>query len=68
MPSPRSRPAETAGGLGAVATAIALAVGLSTEWVGAIGITAGLVPAAVTYLVNHGGVRGVAASIWRGRP
>lgn len=63
----RSRPAETTGGLGALATAIAVALGASTAVVAAAGIAAGLLPAAVTLLVVHGGVRGVLRALWRGR-
>lgn len=72
MPSPRSRPAETTGGIGAVATAIVALAGASPEVVGIVGTLAGLLPAVVTLLVTllvtHGGIRGVARAIWGGRP
>lgn len=61
-----SRPAEAAGGVGAAATAIALAFDASTAVVGAVGIVAGLVPAVVTWLVANGGVRGAVRRLWRG--
>lgn len=61
----KARPAETAGalaGTGGVVAAIA-----SHNWL-AVGLAcAGYVPAAATFLVAHGGVRGVVRSLWRGR-
>jgi hypothetical protein len=68
MPRPKKptgRPAETAGavvGTGGIVASIA-----THNWL-ALGVAcAGYVPAAVTYLVAHGGVRGVFRSIWGGR-
>lgn len=61
------RPAETAGGLFGAVTVIAAALGASVEVVAAVGAVAGLLPALVTSLVNHGGLRGLARSIWQGR-
>lgn len=63
----RTRPAETAGGLGAAATAVAALLGASTETVAAVGTLAGAVPAIVTAVVANGGVRGVARRVWFGR-
>lgn len=64
---PKTRPAETTGGIFGAATLIAAALGASIEVVAAVGAAAGLLPAVVTYLVTHGGIRGVLRSIWRGR-
>lgn len=63
----RTRPAETTGGLAAIATAIAALAGASTTLVAVIGTAAGALPIAVTYLVNHGGISGVVRALWRGR-
>lgn len=63
----RSRPAETTGTLGAIATGIIALAGGSVELVAVVGIAAGALPAAVTFLVTHGGIRGVARALWRGR-
>lgn len=61
----KSRPAETAGiiaGTGGLAAAIA-----ASNWL-AIGVACvGYVPAAVTFLVNHGGVRGTLRLLWGGK-
>ena len=61
------RPAEKAGGLGALASAVSLAAGWPVEVVAACGIAAGLLPGLVTYIVDHGGLRGVIRSLWWGR-
>lgn len=63
----RTRPAETAGGLVGVATAIVALAGGSLELVAVVGTAAGLVPSVVTFLVDHGGIRGVLRSLWAGR-
>lgn len=64
-PTPRERPAEATAalaGTGGIAAAIAthnwLAVGLACI---------GYLPAAVTFLVTHGGLRGVVRLVWRGQ-
>lgn len=64
---PRRRPAETAGAAGGVATILAAALGANTTTVAVIGAVAGALPGAVTWLVGHGGIRGVARAIWSGR-
>lgn len=60
----KSRPAETAGaiaGTGAIGAAI-----VAGNWL-AVGVGAiGYVPAVVTFLVTHGGIRGVLKTIWGG--
>jgi len=60
------RPAEITTGAGAVALLLALVLGLDTETVAIVGVVLGFVPAAVTLLVNHGGVRGVIVKLWTG--
>lgn len=62
----RNRPAETAGGLGAAATAVAALLGASTETVAAIGVVAGVLPGGVTWIVKNGGLRGLFWRFWRG--
>lgn len=57
----KARPAEATGGAGASITALAFALGASTGVVAALGILAGMLPAAVTLLVANGGLVGV----WR---
>jgi hypothetical protein len=61
------RPAETAGGLGAVVTALAALLGASTETVAAVGVIAGVLPGGVTWVVSNGGVAGLWWRFWRGR-
>lgn len=67
MPTPRSRPAETTGGLAAIATAVTALAGAPTGVVAVVGTAAGLLPAAVTLLVTNGGIRGVLRTLWHGR-
>lgn len=63
-----ARPAETAGGAGAFATLAAVAFGVTDpNTIAAIGVAAGLLPGAVTFLRTNGGLRGVARTLWRGR-
>lgn len=64
----KNRPAETTGGIAGLATAIAAIAGASTELVAIVGTAAGLLPAVVTFLVNHGGISGVLGSLWHGGP
>lgn len=61
----KARPAETAG---AAAGTVGLAAGIAThDWL-AVGVACiGYVPAIVTWLVNHGGIRGALGALWRGR-
>jgi hypothetical protein len=62
------RPAEltTAGGALGVLLAVVLGVD-DVETVAALTVVVGLLPAAVTGVVNAGGVRGAILSFWRGR-
>lgn len=63
-----NRPAETAGAGGAIATLAAVAFGeTDPNTIAAIGVAAGLLPAAVTLVVSNGGFRGIARTLWRGR-
>jgi hypothetical protein len=64
MSIPKARPAETAG---AVVGTGGIVAALSTHnWL-ALGVAcAGYVPAAVTFLVTHGGIRGALSSLWKG--
>jgi hypothetical protein len=61
------RPAEqgalAAGGLGAVS----IGLGVDPSLAGAIAFGVGLVPGAITGLVNAGGIRGAARRLWDGR-
>ncbi|MDQ3276264.1 MAG: hypothetical protein M3Q39_14890 [Actinomycetota bacterium] len=66
-PTPRSRPAETTGGLAGVATAVAALAGAPVEAVAIVGTLAGLLPSAVTLLVSNGGLRGVWRTLRDGR-
>ena len=62
------RPAETAGGVGSIGLLIAYVLGVhDPQTIAIIGAAVGLVPAAVTMLVNNGGVRGTVLKLWRGR-
>jgi hypothetical protein len=62
------RPAEVAGLSGSVALLVCRAAGVDDpDVLVGIGAVVGAVPAAVTLLVANGGVRGVAAKLWRGR-
>lgn len=63
----KKRPAETSGTLGAAAVAVAYAAGCSADTIAAVGVVAGLVPTAVSFVVDNGGVRGVARRLWAGR-
>jgi hypothetical protein len=62
-----SRPAEAAGaGAGGLAAILIATLGLSAGAAAAVAAVAGIVPAAVTWLVHHGGLRGAIRSLWRG--
>lgn len=68
MPAPhKTRPAETTGGIGATATIIVAALGASKTAIAVIGAVAGALPAAVTFLVAHGGIAGLWRSLIHGR-
>jgi hypothetical protein len=70
------RPAETAGGVGAIGALLAYVWGVTDpETVISITAALGLLPGIVTGLVHvgralidAGGVRGVAVKLWRGKP
>lgn len=60
----KTRPAETAGvvaGTGGIVAAV-----IAHQWAAIAVACAGYVPAAVTFIVAHGGVRGVLQTIWKG--
>jgi hypothetical protein len=58
----RRRPAESTAAAGGLA-GLAVAIG-SGDTVTVVVALLGFVPAAVTYLVSNGGVRGLAAKLW----
>jgi hypothetical protein len=65
MSIPKARPAETAG---AVAGTGGILAALTAHNSLALAVACvGYIPAAVTFLVTHGGVRGVLSSLWKGR-
>lgn len=68
LSSPTARPAETGGAAAAIGSLVAIAAGVTDHGVIAamIGVV-GLVPAAITGLINAGGIRGFASKLWRGR-
>lgn len=62
------RPAETGGAVAAIGGLVALAAGVDEPGaVAAIVGAVGIVPAAVTGLINAGGIRGLARKLWQGR-
>jgi hypothetical protein len=63
----KTRPAETSTAAGAIALLVGLVAGLDGEAVAIAGIALGFLPAAVTALVNAGGIRGFARKLWSGR-
>jgi hypothetical protein len=65
--APAARPAETAGVGGGVVAVVAALIGAPVEVVAAIAGAAGLLPAVVSWLVDHGGIRGTFTALWRGR-
>lgn len=66
MSAVRNHPARVSGALGSAATAVAYALGADAGTVAAVGAVAGLLPAAVGWLNDNGGIRGVAQTLWRG--
>jgi hypothetical protein len=65
----KGRPAETGGAVAAIAVLVAHTLGVdNAQVITALVAAVGLVPAAITLLVSNGGLRGVAAKIWRGKP
>lgn len=67
MSKARTRPAETTGGLAAVATALAAVFGADATVIAVVGTLAGTLPAVVTWLVTHGGLAGLWRVVVRGR-
>jgi predicted lipid-binding transport protein (Tim44 family) len=64
--APRARPAEATGVGGGLVAVVAALVGAPVEVVAVIAGIAGFLPAAVTWLVSHGGIRGTLSALWRG--
>jgi hypothetical protein len=63
-----ARPAETAGAGATIGGLVAVIAGVrDTQTLAYIIGGIGLVPAAVTFLVDNGGVRGVVRTLWRGK-
>lgn len=65
--TPRKRPAETSAVGGGIVAVLAASLGADAGLVAAIAALSGVLPALVTFLATHGGVRGVARSVWSGR-
>lgn len=64
----RTRPAEVgAVGAGGI-TALAAALGASQPEVAVLAFMTGAVPAAISYLVDRGGLRGIWRSLVNGKP
>jgi hypothetical protein len=61
------RPAESAGAAGGGLVAVLIAVGIPQGIAAGAVLAAGAVPAIVTWLVSHGGVRGALRALWDGR-
>lgn len=66
MNAVRKHPARTSGVLGSTATTVAYALGADAGTVAAIGAVAGLLPLAVGWLRDNGGIRGAVLTLWRG--
>lgn len=65
---PTGRPAETGGAAAAIGTLVAIAAGVDAPGtIAALVAVVGLAPAAITGLINAGGVRGFVSKLWRGR-
>ena len=64
----KGRPAESTAGVGSIALLIAVLLGVDDpNTIAVMGAGLGLIPAAVTLLVDGGGIRGIFTSLWRGR-
>lgn len=62
-----TRPAETGGALGTIGLLIANILGVTdAQTIVLIGAGVGLIPAAVTFLVANGGIRGVLSKLYWG--
>lgn len=67
-PGRPGRPAETTTGVAAIGSLLAIAVGVNDpDAIASMVAALGLLPGAVTLLVDNGGVRGVMRLMWRGR-
>lgn len=65
--TPRKRPAETTAVGGGIVAVLAASLGADAGTVGAIAAISGVLPSLVTFLVTHGGIRGVCRILWSGR-
>ena len=64
----KGRPAEALSGVGAIAFLMAYVLGVDDEQlIVCLGAALGLVPGAVTLLVDGGGLRGIFRKVWRGK-
>lgn len=63
---PTRRPAETTGASIGTAGLLALALGIPVETAAAILGVAAFAPAVVTWIINRGGIRGIARMLWGG--
>jgi len=61
------RPAEHAAVGGGLATVLAATLGADTGTVATVAALSSILPHAVTYILTHGGIKGVVSSLWRGR-
>jgi len=61
------RPAEHAAAGGGLVAVLVASLGASASTVAAVAAVAGAFPHLVTYVLTHGGIKGVASSLWRGR-
>lgn len=63
----RGRPAEALAGTGSIGLLVAYVLGVrDPEQIAVIGAAIGLIPGAVTTIVDAGGIRGLLRSIWSG--
>lgn len=62
-----NHPARTSGVLGSVVVAVAYAAGADATTIATIGAAAGALPALVGWVIDQGGIRGVARAFWQGR-
>ena len=64
----KGRPAETASGTAAIGALLAVIFGVNDpQTLAAIIAGLGLTPAAISLIVDAGGIRGVLRKLWRGR-
>ncbi|MEH3055481.1 MAG: hypothetical protein PGN13_16005 [Patulibacter minatonensis] len=62
------RPAENAAGGLSAAAAVSILTGAPEPVSIALVAAAGVLPRVISFVVDHGGIRGVALLAWRGRP